>query len=145
MKNMIKIKVRVKLIHPDAKMPFYGSEEAAGFDLYSVEDVTIMAGETKIIKTGVSLEIQEGYCFQVWDRSGLGAKGIHRFAGLGDSDYRGEYKIVLHNSTQKDYEIKKGDRIAQIVPVPIVRADFEQTEKLNETSRGEGGFHSTGQ
>ena len=141
---MQRVKVRIKLLCPEAKMPFYGSEEAAGFDLYSVEDVTIKAGETKIIKTGISLEIQEGYCFQVWDRSGLGAKGIHRFAGPGDSDYRGEYKIVLYNSTQKDYEIKKGDRIAQIVPVPIVRAEFEQTDELNETSRGDGGFHSTG-
>lgn len=142
---MIKVKVRIKLLHPDARVPTYGSEEAAGFDLYSIEDVTVRAEETKIVRTGVSLEIQEGYCFQVWDRSGTGAKGIHRFAGLGDSDYRGEYKIVLYNSTKKDYEIKKGDRIAQIVPVPIVRAEFEQADELNETLRGAGGFNSTGQ
>jgi dUTP pyrophosphatase len=141
---MEKVKVKIKLLDKDAKIPFYGSEEAAGFDLYSVEEVLLKPGETKAVKTGVSLEIEKGYCFQLWGRSGLGVKGIHRFAGLGDSDYRGEYKVVLHNSTDKEYTIGKGDRIVQVVPVPIVKADFEVVEELTESKRGQGGFHSTG-
>ena len=141
---MEKIKVKVKLLHPEAKMPFYGSEFAAGFDLYSVEQAVILPGETKIIKSGVSMEIEPGYCWQFWDRSGLGAKGITKFGGLIDSDYRGEFKIILHNSTKEAYTIEKGDRIIQAVPVPIVKTEFELVEELTETKRGEGGFHSTG-
>ena len=141
---MQKMKVKVKLLHPDAKMPFYGSEYAAGFDLYSIEQAVIQPGETVVVRTGVSMEIEEGYCWQFWDRSGLGAKGITKFGGLIDSDYRGEFKIVLHNSTSLPYAIEKGDRIIQVVPVPIVRTEFEQVDELSETKRGEGGFHSTG-
>src|SRR3989344_493126 len=141
---MQKMKVKVKLLHPDAKMPFYGSEYAAGFDLYSIEQAVIQPGETVVVRTGVSMEIEEGYCWQFWDRSGLGAKGITKFGGLIDSDYRGEFKIILNNSSALPYTIEKGDRIIQVVPVPIVRTEFEQVDKLSETKRGEGGFHSTG-
>jgi dUTP pyrophosphatase len=141
---MKEVIVKIKLIHPDAKIPKYGSEEAAGFDLYSVEEKIIPPGKTEMIPTGISLEIEEGYCWQFWDRSGLGAKGIHHFAGLGDSDYRGEFKIILYNSGDKEYKIEKGDRIIQVVPVPIIRAKFEQVEELSQTARGSGGFHSTG-
>ena len=141
---MQKIKVKVKLLHSDAKIPFYGSEGAAGFDLYSIEDKEINPGETIMVGTGIALEIEEGYCWQFWDRSGLAKKGIHHFGGLGDSDYRGEFKVVLHNAGKEVYKIEKGDRIIQIVPAPIVRAEFEQVEELGETIRGHGGFHSTG-
>ncbi len=138
------INVKVKLLHPEAKMPFYGSEEAAGFDLYALEEKTINPGETLLVRTGVALEIEKGYCWQFWDRSGMGAKGITCLAGLGDSDYRGEFKVVLHNTTKTSYKVEKGDRIVQVVPVPIVKASFEQVEELSPSKRGEGGFHSTG-
>lgn len=139
-----KIDVKVKLLHEDAKVPFYGSEEAAGFDLYSVEDVYIGAGEKALVSTGVSLEFPKGYGLKFRDRSGLGVKGITHFAGLIDSDYRGELKVILFNSGKEEYKIEKGDRIIQGVLVPVMRAEFEEVEELDDTVRGEGGFHSTG-
>ncbi len=141
---MQKVKVKIKKIHPDAKIPIYGSEEAAAFDVYSIEDKEIMSGKTEVIRTGICLEIEEGYCYQFWDRSGIGIKGIHHFAGLIDSDYRGEFRIVLHNSTSETFKVSKGDRIVQVAIVPIVRAEFEEVQELNESERGSGGFHSTG-
>ena len=136
--------MKIKRLHPDAKIPIYGSDEAAGFDLHSVEDSVISPGETKVIGTGLAMEISKGFCFQLWGRSGLGAKGINKHAGLIDSDYRGEFRIVLHNTGKELFKVEKGDRIAQVVPVPIVRADFEEVNELGNTRRGEGGFNSTG-
>lgn len=141
---MRKIKVKIKRLHPEAKVPIYGSEEAAGFDLFAVEDKVLEPNEIAVIKTGICLEIAPGYCWQFWDRSGMATKGIRHFAGLGDSDYRGEFKVVLQNCNKEPYKIEKGDRIVQVVPVPIVRADFEEVSELSETARGEKGFHSTG-
>jgi len=141
---MEKVKVKIKLLHPDAKMPFYGSEGSAGFDLYSVESKTIEPGKTEMIQTGISMEIDPAYCYKFRDRSGLGAKGITHFGGLIDSDYRGEFKIVLSNTTSNPYNIEKGDRIIQVTIAPAIKADFEQVNELSETARGAGGFHSTG-
>ena len=141
---MQKIKVKIKRIHPDAKIPFSAYEEAAGFDFYSIEDIEILPGQSLMVRTGICYEIEAGYCLQIWDRSGLGAKGIHRFAGLIDSDYRGEIKIILFNSTKEPFKIAKGDRIAQGSIVPILQPDFEEVPELNESKRGVGGFHSTG-
>lgn len=139
-----KVNVKYKKLHPLAKEPFYGSQESAGFDIYSVEDVEIPPKSLKIIHTGISLEIEEGYCWQVWGRSSFGSKGIDVFGGLGDSDYRGEFKIMLYNSNESVFKISIGDRIAQIVPVPIVRAIFEEKNELSISERGSGGFGSTG-
>lgn len=139
-----KIPVKIKLLNPDAKVPIHASEEAAGFDIYASEETILEPGKQSIVKTGVALEIEPGYGIQFWDRSGLGAKGIHHFAGLIDSDYRGEFKVILFNSTKESYKIEKGDRIIQAVIVPIVQGDFQVVDNLNETKRGEGGFHSTG-
>ncbi len=141
---MPKMKVKFKKLHPDAKTPIHATEHSAGFDLYAVEEKIIEPGKTEMIKTGIALEIENGYGIQFWDRSGLGAKGIHHFAGLLDSDYRGELKVVLHNATKNIYKIEKGDRIIQAVIVPISQAEFEEVSELSETKRGEGGFHSTG-
>lgn len=141
---MERVKVKIKRLHPDAKIPEYKSEEAAGLDVYSVEEILMVPNETALVPTGIAIETSPGYCWQIWDRSGMGAKGIHRFAGLIDSDYRGEFKIVLHNASNKAYKIEKGDRIAQIVLLPIVHAEFEEVSELAETKRGDGGFHSTG-
>jgi dUTP pyrophosphatase len=141
---MEKIGVKINLNHSDAKMPFYGSEEAAGFDLHSVEDRTIKPKETALIGTGVHMELPKGYCVQFWDRSGIGVKGITKFAGVIDSDYRGELKVVLHNTTEESFEVNKGDRIIQGLIVPSFQAEFEKIDKLNESGRGEKGFHSTG-
>lgn len=136
--------MKVKLLHPDAKLPFYGSEEAAGFDLYSVEDVVLSPGETGFVSLGLAMEIPKGFCLKFRDRSGLGAKGIHHFAGLIDSDYRGEIKVVLYNTKKESHKIEKGDRVIQGVLTPVYCADFEGVDELSNSIRGAGGFHSTG-
>lgn len=138
------IPVKIKKLHPDAKLPFYGTEHAAGFDLYSIIDYELKLGETKAISTGIAIEIPEGKVCLIWDRSGLGSKGIHRFAGVIDSDYRGEIKIVLHNHTNQSFEIKKGDRIAQAIIQDYYKADFIETDNLSETQRSDKGFGSSG-
>jgi len=141
---MEKIKVKIQRVHPDARVPIYGSAESTGFDVYSIEDKMIAPGGTVMIRTGIKTEIQPGYCFLLWDRSGMGVKGIHRFAGVIDSDYRGEWKVILHNHTTGSYDVKKGDRIIQAVISYTIQAEFEEVSDLGETIRGEGGFHSTG-
>ena len=141
---MKKIGVKIKLLHPEAKIPIHGTEESAGFDIYAVEDTILAPGKQTIVSTGIALEIEPGFCLQFWDRGGMGAKGIHHFAGLVDSDFRGEFKVVLFNSSDKEYKIEKGDRIIQAVIVPIVQGDFSVVDSLSETKRGEGRFHSTG-
>jgi deoxyuridine 5'-triphosphate nucleotidohydrolase len=143
-KMVQEIPVLVKKLHADAKIPTHGSEHAAGFDLYSIEDYEFQPGETHAIATGIALEIPEGKACFIWDRSGMGFRGIHRFAGLLDSDYRGEYKIVLFNSTKNAFKINKGDRIAQGVIQDYYKPVFEEVDELSETSRGEGRFGSTG-
>lgn len=140
----MKLLVKFKKVNPDAQIPVYKSEEAAAFDLYSVEEKTIKINETALISTGISVELPRGYCLQLWDRSGLGVKGIHKFAGLIDSDYRGELKAVLHNSSSAEYKVEKGDRIIQAAIVPVFQAEFKEAKELSDTKRGVGGFHSTG-
>ncbi len=138
------IKIRIKKLVPEAKIPNCGSEHSAGFDLYSVEDYELQSGETHAFTTGISMEIPEGKACFFWDRSGMGFKGIHRFAGLIDSDYRGEFKVILNNSTKLPFKINKGDRIAQGVIQDYYRPEFIEVNELEDTQRGAGGFGSTG-
>jgi len=139
-----KVKVKVKKLHPDAKIPTLGTEYAAGFDLYTVETVTLQPGERHAFATGISIEVPEGLVTLFWDRSGMGFKGVHRFAGVIDSDYRGELKVILFNSTKEPFTIEKGDRIAQAIIQDYYTPDFEELTELSDTQRGEGGFGSTG-
>lgn len=138
------ISIKFKRLHPDAKIPLIGSTFAAGFDIYSIEENTILPGETKAIRTGLSFEVPCGKAMFIWDRSGMGFKGIHRFSGLLDSDYRGELKVVLHNSTKEPYMIRIHDRIAQGVIQDYYRPKFIETDSLRDTKRDQGGFGSTG-
>jgi dUTP pyrophosphatase len=139
-----KVQVKIKKLSPNATIPTCGTENAAGFDLYSSEDTILYPNETKAIKTDIAMEIPQGKACFIWDRSGMGFKGIHRFAGLIDSDYRGEFKIVMHNHTQKPFKISKGDRIAQGVIQDYYKPEFIETNELQESQRGEGRFGSTG-
>lgn len=127
-------------IHPYAKTPVYGSREAAAFDVFSVDNLTIAPGAVALIHTGIKIAISYGHCLQCWDRS-----SIHRFAGLIDSDYRGEIGVVLYNSTPVPHVIRVGNKIAQLAIVPVIRGELYETDILPETERGEGGFGSTGQ
>ncbi len=141
---MQKVKVKIKRLHSEAKIPIHATEHAAGFDIYSLDDVNVNPGETKKIPTGIAFEIPLGHYVRIEDRSGLAIKGIHKVAGVIDADYRGEVHIVLHNSTNEPFHIEKHDRIAQGIITPVLQADFEEAMELSETVRGSGGFHSTG-
>jgi dUTP pyrophosphatase len=145
LENMIKtVPVKIKLLHPDAKIPTYGTKQAAGCDIYSIEDKTILPGETAIIKTGIALEIPVGKVVLLWDRGGVGVKSQHRFAGVLDSDYRGEYNVMLHNHKKEPHQIKKGDKIVQGLIQDYYKAEFEEVSELSESERGENWNSSTG-
>ena len=136
--------VKIKKLHPEAKIPIHVTKQAAGCDIYAVESLIIEPGETKKVPTGIALEIPEGFYLRVEDRSGLALKGVHRVGGIVDSDYRGELFVMLHNSGTLPYKIEKHDRIAQGIITPFSQADFEEVFELSQSERGDKGFHSTG-
>lgn len=144
---MKKLGVKVKILNPGAIIPKYQTEEAAGFDLHSVEEKTIKAGERDVVKTGLAVALPKGYELQVRPRSGLALKNgvtVLNTPGTVDSDYRGELMVILLNTSKEDFIIKKGDRIAQAVIKEILQADFAVVDELDSTGRGTGGFGSTG-
>ena len=146
---MQRIKMRVKNLLPNAKLPTYGSEFSAGADLYALSDHSVRIGpdETAVVHTGLAAEIPDGYVGLIFARSGLATKkGLApaNKVGVIDSDYRGEIRVALHNHTKYEQSIEPFERIAQLVLVPYVCAEFEEAEELSETVRGEGGFGSTG-
>ncbi|HDH91412.1 MAG TPA: dUTP diphosphatase [Candidatus Aenigmarchaeota archaeon] len=118
--------------------------ESVGYDVFSAEDCVLKAGETKAIRTNLFLEIPKGIFAKVEGRSGLALKGIFPIGGIIDPDYRGEVKVILRNSSKKDFVIKKGDKIAQLVFYPYVLPEIEEVEELSETKRGTQGFGSSG-
>lgn len=142
------MQIKIKKCYDNAVIPTRGSDYAAGYDLYTADIFTqIPVGETRMIGTGVCMEIPEGYAGFIFARSGLASKRGLRPAncvGVIDSDYRGEIKVALHNDSCEMQTIKQGDRIAQIVIMPYLAVEFEETDALNETTRGAGGFGSTG-
>ena len=142
--------MRIKKLKENAVVPTRGSEYAAGYDLYAVlgqENFTIWPHDTVMIDVGWSMEIPEGYFGAIFARSGLASKQGLRPAncvGVIDSDYRGPVKVALHNDTDAHQIIYEGDRIAQLVIMPYKPIEFEVVDELEDTSRGEGGFGSTG-
>jgi len=138
------MKLRVKRIQKDAKLPSYGHPGDAGMDLYAVEDVVLERGNPVPIPTGIQVAIPEGYVGLVWDKSGVSLNGVHRLAGVIDAGYRGEIRVVLINLTEKPYTVLKGKKIAQMLIQPVVTAEIEEANNLDDTDRGEGGFGSTG-
>lgn len=146
---MINAKIAVKKLHNNAVLPTYGSEYAAGADLYAcIEQAeTFAPGETKLIPTGLAMEIPAGYAGLIYARSGLASKkGLApaNKVGVVDADYRGEIMVALHNHSGAPVSIEPKERIAQLVITPYLTAHFEETEQLSDTVRGEGGFGSTG-
>ena len=142
-------KVAVKKLRPGAKMPTFGSREAAGADLYACleEPVTIEPGETVFLPTGLSMALPKGYVGLVYARSGLACKqGLApaNKVGVIDSDYRGEFMIALHNHSTEARVVEHGDRIAQLVVTPVIQPDYYEADTLDDTPRGTGGFGSTG-
>lgn len=141
--------VKVKKLNENAIIPTYGTEFSAGADLYALpgEAVTVEPHKTVMIHTGLSMEIPEGYAGLIFARSGLASKkGLApaNKVGVVDSDYRGEFMVALHNHSDEAKTVEGGERVAQLVIVPFLKAEFEEAEELAETARGAGGFGSTG-
>jgi len=141
--------VSVKILDPRAKMPAYASPDAAGADLYALADspVTIAPGGTALIHTGIAVAVPQGYVGLVYARSGLTCKrGLApaNKVGVIDADYRGEVMVYIHNHGSAPQVVEDGDRVAQLVIVPYLAAQFTPAEELDGTQRGTGGFGSTG-
>ncbi len=141
--------VRIRRLHENAVLPVYSSEEAAGADLYACEggEISVAPHQTVMVHTGLAAEIPQGYAGLVFARSGIASKrGLApaNKVGVIDSDYRGELMVALHNHSEETAVIADRERIAQLVIVPCLHAEFEEAEELGETERGEGGFGSTG-
>lgn len=141
--------MNIKKLNPNAIIPTYGSECAAGADLYACIEspVTIEPGQTVFISTGLAMEIPEGYAGFVYARSGLSCKrGLApaNKVGVVDADYRGEITVALHNHSDEPKTIEVNERIAQIVIAPFVHVAFDEVDELSDTVRGVGGFGSTG-
>ena len=145
----MKFDLRIKKLRDNAQMPTYGSEFAAGADMYAAIDeaVTIEPNETKLIPTGLAFEIPEGYAGFVYARSGLASKkGLApaNKVGVIDADYRGEVMVALHNHGTEAQTVEAGERIAQMIIAPFVTVNYVFSDELDDTVRGEGGFGSTG-
>ena len=141
--------IRVKKLNPNAILPTYGSLEAAGADLYAclAEPVVIQPGASAFIPTGLAMELPRGYAGLIYARSGLACKrGLApaNKVGVIDSDYRGEFIVVLHNHGSEPQEVAHGERIAQLVITPVFTPGFAEVEELSDTVRSAGGFGSTG-
>lgn len=138
------ITFQVKKLSPDATLPTKTNASDAGIDIYTNESYVLQPGERHMFTTGISCAIPDGYVALLWDRSGLGSKGIHRFAGVIDSGYRGEWKVILYNSTNEPFEIKSGDKIIQCIIQQFEPAEITEAQELNDTGRGASGFGSSG-
>ena len=143
------VKILVKKLNSRVKLPSYKTKGSSGMDLMAFldESISIIPQKSELIPTGISIAIPENTEVQIRPRSGLAAKNnisILNTPGTIDSDYRGELKVILYNHGDKEFIVKNGDRIAQMVLVPIIKATFVEVESLPETIRGEGGFGSTG-
>ncbi|NLE13146.1 MAG: dUTP diphosphatase [Clostridiales bacterium] len=144
----MKLNVKIRRTRPEAILPSYGSENAAGCDLYSCETKTIVPGGMEKFATGIAIEPErDDIVAAVCARSSLGTKygvTLANSVGIIDSDYRGEISVTLLNQGSEPYEVRAGDRIAQMLFLPVFRAEFTETDSLADTERGSGGFGSTG-
>tara|TARA_B100000963_G_scaffold123812_1_gene107988 strand:+ start:732 stop:1169 length:438 start_codon:yes stop_codon:yes gene_type:complete len=143
------VKVLIKKLNPDVKLPEYKTEGASGMDLVAFikKPVIVKPRSSNLISTGLSVAFSKDFEIQIRPRSGLAAKfsvSVLNTPGTIDSDYRGELKIIIFNHGEKNFTINNGDRIAQMVLSPIMKIELEETDNLPETLRGEGGFGSTG-
>ena len=141
--------IRIKFLSENAKIPTYGSNEAAGADLYACipEKVTIQPGESAWIPTGIAMELPVGYVGLIFARSSMGVKrGLApaNKVGVIDSDYRGEIRVVLYNHSKDAQTVEPNERVAQIAVMPVITPGFELVEELTDTQRAGGGFGSTG-
>ncbi|MCX6752683.1 MAG: dUTP diphosphatase [Candidatus Nomurabacteria bacterium] len=138
------MKIKVKKLKENAKLPKYHHPGDVGMDLYSMETVTIKPGEHCRFWHGFALEFPEGYAAIIMDKSGISKAGLKSMGGVYDAGYRGEYNTQLVNLSDESYTFEEGDKVSQLVIVPIAIVELEETDKLSESARGEGKFGSTG-
>ena len=144
------MKIALEKLHPQAVLPRYATPSSAGADLCALlqeDSIMIEAGETKLLHTGIAVAIPEGYVGLICARSGLSVKeGLApaNKVGVIDADYRGELMVALHNHSQEERKVTQGQRIAQLLIMPVVQGEFTEVSSLSSTERGEGGFGSTG-
>lgn len=139
------MKVKIKLLRPEAQVPTYSRAGDAGLDLYSCEDHVLQPGKRHAFKLGFAIELPAGTVALTWDRGGMATNhGIHSLAGVIDSSYRGEYNLILFNTSQEPYSIKKGDKIAQLIIQKFKKVQFVKTDQLSDTDRGDKGWFSSG-
>lgn len=139
------MKIQIKKLSEDAKIPQFALEGDAGMDLYSSQDAVLKKGERISCSTGIAIKIPDGYVGLIWDKGGPSHKfGIKTLGGVFDSNYTGEYQIGLVNLSQEDYIIKKGQKIAQVLIQKVEHPQIEEVQELEKTERGDGRFGSTG-
>ena len=138
------MRLSVKKLTPDATLPTKANPTDAAFDMYTNESYSLQPGERHTFTTGIATEFPPEYVALLRDRSSMGAKGITVLAGVIDASYRGEWKIVLLNTTSEAYEVKAGERIAQCLFLPVPAVEVREVSELGESDRGSGGFGSSG-
>ncbi|MBS3116035.1 dUTP diphosphatase [Candidatus Woesearchaeota archaeon] len=137
--------IKVKKLHPEATLPQYALPGDAGMDLCSNETINLQPQERKLIPTGIAMAIPSGYVGLIWDKSGIASKhGLKTMAGVIDSGYRGEVKILLHNLSTEPFTVEKGKKIAQMLIQPVEQRKIIEVKDLDATTRGESAFGSTG-
>lgn len=136
--------IKIKRLHPEAKLPSYAHPGDVGLDLYSLEQVTIKPGEHHRFYNGFALEFPIGYGGIVKDKGSIAKAGLHTMGGVFDAGFRGEYNVHLVNLGAEPYTVEKGDKVAQLVLLPVEIAKIEEVQELSDSSRGTGQFGSTG-
>lgn len=139
------MKLKVKKVRPEARLPAYAHPGDAGLDIWAAEAMRILPGERAAVPTGLAFELPQGTVGLVWDKSGRALKeGLKTMAGVIDEGYRGEFLVVLLNTSDRPVEIELGQKIAQLLIQPVVQAEVEEVLEVEDSSRGKGGFGSTG-
>ncbi len=138
------MKIKIKKLHPDTKLPAYALPGDVGMDLYALEDRIIKPKEHVYIMHGFALEFAHGYGAFIKDKSSISKAGLHTMGGVFDAEFRGEYNTHLVNLSEKDFHIEKGMKVSQLVILPVDISELEVVEDLTETQRGSGSFGSTG-
>lgn len=138
------MQLKIKKLNPEAKMPSYAHPGDVGLDLYALETQTLQPGEHGRFYNGIALEFGEGYGAFVMDKGSISKAGLKTMGGVFDAGYRGEYNVHLMNLSDKPYTVEKGDKVAQLVIIPVEIAELVEVEELSGSSRGTGAFGSTG-
>ena len=129
--------IKIKKLSEDATLPRYAQPGDAGMDFYSNEEITILPNERKLVSTGISMAIPKGYVGLIWDKSGIATKhGIKTMAGVIDSSYRGEVKILIHNLSNQTHKIEKNTKVAQMLIQPVEQKEISEVIELDQTERG---------